>query len=188
LAEATKREAEVREEIELLGYRRIELKDAEESANHEVRLAENDFELTKELYIRASQATEIARAHSRTILQEYVNKVQEEIIALKAALEKEGVSFKLDTSYERQKMDAEATIEYQKHEEELIKDNLLATLINMAAVAVDNCKTTRDSAEQRFRTASFTIRAQRVQKGTANISEVGGSGEIGTGACQEPTE
>jgi hypothetical protein len=170
----------------MLGYRRIELKDAEQEADHEVRVAEYDYERAKEVYIRASQATEVARAEARRIIQEYSNQVRQEIIRLRELLEKDGITFKIDTSYERQRRETEADIEIMNHEGDIVKDSLLAHLLNMAKVGVDECKTIRDSAEQIYRTASFEVRAQRISKGTASIASVGGRGEFGAGACQEP--
>jgi hypothetical protein len=95
-AEAIKDEAAVKKEIEELGYRRIELKRAQEEADHQVRQAEEDFEEAHLAYVRADRLTELTRAKARTLLLDYEGQIKEKLIKMKKALDKEERRLKLD--------------------------------------------------------------------------------------------
>lgn len=95
-AEAVKDEAENKKQIEELGYRRIELKREQEEADHQVRLAEEDYEEARLEYVRADRLTELTRAEAKTLLMEYEAEVREKLIHMKKALEKEERRFRVD--------------------------------------------------------------------------------------------
>jgi len=69
-AAAITQEAEVKKEIAELGYRRIELKDAQEDADHQIRLAENERDVAYRKYIEAQNLTELTKQQIKTILDE----------------------------------------------------------------------------------------------------------------------
>ena len=87
-AEAIEHEAEIKEALERLGFRRLALKEAQEVAEHRIRQAEQDFEEAKLAYVRADRATELARNRARIEHQEYHNKVQDAVIVRNTALDR----------------------------------------------------------------------------------------------------
>lgn len=95
-AEAIKEEAVYRRRIEELGYRRIDLKRAQEDADHQVRLAEEENEEARYAYTKAERTTTLTQAEARTMLLEYENIIKAQLIKLKKALEKEERRLKLD--------------------------------------------------------------------------------------------
>jgi hypothetical protein len=99
-----------------LGYERIELKDAEESAKHLIRVAENTLENAKKTLVSQDKATMFARAEASRLLQQYANEVRASILAKKEDLEKDGLLLKFDTSLARHQITADADKEIWKQE------------------------------------------------------------------------
>jgi hypothetical protein len=116
LAEAIKAEIPIRRAIEELGYARIELKDTEEAAKHLLRSAENELERGKEELTRQDKATMLARTQATRLLQEYANAVRASILDKKEALDKDGISLRLDTSLERHKIAVDGEVELTAQE------------------------------------------------------------------------
>jgi hypothetical protein len=170
LAEATTKEAAVKEQIELLGYDRIKLKDAEEEADHEVREAENDFQLAQEQYTRWEKIVEILRTQQRRILQQYANDVRREILARQLALRKEDLEIDFSTTFQRRQMEANADIALMGYEKLLSKQEFLNRMKNLKEIGVDNASTIEASATQTLHSSTWTVYAKRVSKGSANIS------------------
>ncbi len=146
LAVAITNEIPIKEAIEKLGYDRIELKDAEEAANHQAREAEEEVEIARLAWTRANKATEFARAQSRRLLQEYANIIRAEILEKKKALEMDGVDFKLETSLERKAIDVNDDIAVVNHNIGNLTDELISILVNMESRALDQALTVRDGA------------------------------------------
>ena len=183
LAVATTEEAEVKKQIEELGYDRIELKDAQEAADHAVREAEYDHELAREMLIQAEKATELLRNQSRRLLSDYTNLIKDELIDRVGALRKQDVQLRLDTTYERKRMDTEADIALMDFLRSLAAEDFTTKLENIRDVAIDNCKTLRDGARQERSSVAWTLYVQRVRKGTGFISAPGGTGSMGSDGC-----
>jgi hypothetical protein len=95
-AEAIKLEAGYRKQIEELGYRRIDLKQAQEDADHEIRLVEERQEEAHYDYLRAERITEITKAEARTMLLEFEAIIKAKLIKMGKALQKEEKRLKLD--------------------------------------------------------------------------------------------
>jgi hypothetical protein len=111
-ADAITEEAEVRKEIEELGYERIELKKAQEEAEHQIRLAEEDYEEARIEYTRADRMTELTRMTSRTTVMEYENEIRDLIIERRAALEKCERAFRHDYQHYWRKYEITNDIRY----------------------------------------------------------------------------
>lgn len=185
-AEATIQEADVKRRIEELGYDRIRLKDSQEAADHEVRDAERDFEIAQENLARATKAVELLHQQNRRRLQEYQNAVRESLLARQAQLRKDDIDLKLVTTYERKRQDTEADIALMNYLHDLARREFVAKVTNLQEVGVDSCKTIRDSARQIYQSATWTVYAKRVSKGSAMIvAPGGGQGSIGDDACGE---
>lgn len=129
LADAVIKEIPIREALEKLGYDRIALKDSDEAANHLIRAAENEFELTRELWTKANKATELARVQARRVLQEYSNEIRASILEKKEALEKKGIGLKLGTALARRKISVDSEVAIDGHE----VGNLNAEITNILA-------------------------------------------------------
>jgi hypothetical protein len=170
LAEATTKEAEVKEDLERLGYDRITLKTAQEDQEHQIREAEEDYELAQYAHAKATQAIEMARLQSRRLLQEYSNAVREALLARKAALEKAGIELRLETTLTRHEIDINADIDLMAYEQTLVEAEFDNKVDNLKSVGVDNCKTIADSATQVHESATYTIYSKQVIKGVAGIS------------------
>jgi hypothetical protein len=183
LALATTAEADVKRQIEELGYDRLELKDAQENADHSVRQAELDYELSRELLVQAEKAVELLRNQSRRILSDYANAVKASLIYRAAALKKTDINLRIDTTYERKRMDTAADVALMNFLQGLAGEDFINKLDNLREVGVDNCRTIRDGAHQVHTSATWTLYVQRVRKGTAYIvGPTGGSGSFGN-AC-----
>ncbi len=94
-AEAIKEEAQYKKEIEELGYRRIELKEAEEDANHQVRQADLALEEARREVVRWDQMTQVAREQSRTALVNYETAIKEGLLPREEALKREDERYKI---------------------------------------------------------------------------------------------
>jgi len=92
-AEAVKEEAQARKEIEELGYRRIDLKKAEEDAQHQLRVAELALEKARGEVAKWDQMTELARQQSRTALVNYETALKEELMPREEDLREQASRF-----------------------------------------------------------------------------------------------
>jgi len=135
LAVAVTQDAAVREEIERLGYDRLELKTAEEDLNHVIRQAEEDHELAQQSRIQAEKARRVAQVQLRRLLQEYHNQVQEEILAQKEDLAKDGVDFKLFLQLARLGMSIDEDVALLMNKRDILNQELNNLLQNMEAAA-----------------------------------------------------
>jgi hypothetical protein len=167
LADATIREAAVKEQIELLGYERIKLSDAEEESSHEVRQAEDDHELALEQYARWEKIVELLRTQQRRILQQYANDAQREILARQLALKKEDLEIDFSTTFQRRQMDTDADIALMGYENLLSKEEFANRMKNLKEVGVDNASTIAASANQKLTSSTWTTYNKRVSKGSA---------------------
>ena len=125
-AEAIKDEAHWREELELLGYRRLELKDAQEEAEHRIRQAEEDFEEFRLAYVKADRLTELARMQARTLLLEYENFIRDQVLTRKKSLDKAEHQLRLDMKHFWEKYEITNDMRFL----ELAKDLFMAEVGN----------------------------------------------------------
>lgn len=95
-AEAIRSEAEVRRDIEELGYDKIAVKQAEDAAEHAVKQAELTFETARLLFTRADLSARLFSDELKTALMAYQNVVRRRVTGEKAALDQEEKIFRLD--------------------------------------------------------------------------------------------
>lgn len=131
LAAAVTAEIPIREAIERLGYDRITLKNSEEAANHLIRAAENAWEQAKGMFTQANKATQLARAQSQRLLQEYSNSVRSEILGKRQELEQDGIDLRLDTAYAHRQMEVDSTIATTNREISNLSQELVTILSNI---------------------------------------------------------
>ncbi len=165
LAVAITNEIPVREAIEKLGYKRIELKDAEEAANHQVREAEEEVELARLAWTRANKATEFARTQSRRLLQEYANLIRAEILDKKKALDMDGIDFKLTTSLARQAIGINNDVAVTDHEIANLTAELSSILSNLSTRATDEANKVAASATQNSKTSTTSLLSRKIVEG-----------------------
>jgi len=165
LAQSTIRETEVKKELEELGFDRIELKAAQEAADHRVREAELDYEMAKEALVRAATAVEVARTQSRRLLQEYANQVREEVLSSKKALEKEQIDYKLQYTRDRKQIEVDNDMHLLNQDLTLLKEDVLKQLLNIELAAQDNAATVQAGAVQIYRTDTTALQSRRIRKG-----------------------
>lgn len=92
-AEVVKEEADAKKQIEELGYRRIELKAAQEDADHQLRLAELSLEEARGEVVKWNNMTELAKIQSRTALVKYETTMRDELLPREESLRKEEKRF-----------------------------------------------------------------------------------------------
>jgi hypothetical protein len=147
LAAAITQEIPVREAIERLGYDRIALEDAKETAAHTEREAQEELELANLAFTQANKATELARTQSRRLLQEYANLIRGEIIEKKKTLDMDGIDFKLETSLARQAIGINNDVAITNYEIANLTAELMSILSNLENRALDQATTVRDGAQ-----------------------------------------
>ena len=127
LAAAIIAEIPIREAIEKLGYDRIELKNTDEAARHLLRAAENELESAKENLTRQAKITALARTQAGRLLQEYANAVRASILDKKEALDKDGISLRLDTALARHGITVDGEVELSAQEVLNLTEELLGS-------------------------------------------------------------
>ena len=146
LADAVTEEAAAKEQIERLGYDRLDLEQSKEDMEHQVREANLEYELAQEANLRAQKATELLRNQFSRLLQEYANLIRESILEKKLELEKDGIEFKLDSHLARLGISVNDDISMVNYERGNLTLELLAILQNMELQAQDQQGTIRDGA------------------------------------------
>ncbi len=92
-AEVIKEEAEAKKQIEELGYRRIELKEAQEDAEHQLRVADLALEQARKELTTWDRMTDLARNQSRRAIQDYENIVKKELLPREETLKQKDKRF-----------------------------------------------------------------------------------------------
>ena len=165
LADAITREIPITKALVELGYDRINLKDAEEAAKHLESGGQLELELAKEAWIRANKTTEIAKAQSRRLLQEYANVIKAEILGKKKSLEMDGVSFKLNTSLARTGMEITDNVQLAVAERMNITDEAMSMAAGLTSRAQSHAEATRSSAKQSSKSTTDTLLSRRIVEG-----------------------
>lgn len=111
-ADAIRHEADVREQIEELGYERITVKQSEQAAEHSIRVMENTFENARLEFVRTERASELAKAQLRNLLLAYQNTVRRGVLTDKAALDRVEKIFRLDQQAELRELELDSEIDY----------------------------------------------------------------------------
>lgn len=185
LAAVTAKEAEVEKARIELGYRRLELKGAQEEAEEELRQAQIEQELAQEAYIRAEMARQTAQAEARTLLARYGNDTQQALLDMRLALEKERTDFRLETHLQRMRNDIEADIALLKRQKENLWEEFLARIEALEENTLDKCYTIRDGASTVTRRSLIAQSTRWHRKGVAGLPSVtGGTVTVGT-PCPE---
>jgi hypothetical protein len=165
-AEAIKDEAHWREELELLGYRRLELKDAQEEAEHWIRRAEEDFEESRLAYVKADRLTELARMQARTLLLEYENYIRDRVLTRKKALDKAENQFRLDLKHFWEKYEITSDVRFMDLAKKLFILEVYNRLKNIRKVAQDRAKNSAASSKRTHIRTSAAHMHQYVSKGS----------------------
>ena len=113
-ADAIKEEAYIKKEIEELGYERIKLTAAKEEMEHELRLAEEDYEQARIDYTRADRQTELTRQQVKTTMLDYENIIKDKVIERRGALDKVEKAFRHDFQHYWKKYEIHNDIHYME--------------------------------------------------------------------------
>lgn len=166
LADATKEEAQYREEIEKLGYQKKILEDTTQGVEHQIREAENDYEYAKELLTKATSTTALLREQSSRLLQEYRNEVDSSLLEREHALKKLGIDLNLSVEYQRRKMAATADVSMLNYQKTLATNEIEDRVANISDVGSSDATTVSASASQTYSTAGSRIVTQIIKKGS----------------------
>jgi len=177
LAGAIVKDSVAQEGLVRLGYDKIALTAAGESADHQTRQAEEEVEMARMAWTRANKATEFARVQARRLLQEYANLVRGEILEKKKALEMDGVDFKLTTSLARQAIGINNEVAVTNHEIANLTAELNSILANMNSRAIDQAETVRDGALRLSKTFTTSNLSRKIVEGFVGYTM--GSAQIG---------
>jgi len=165
LADAITREIPITKALVELGYDRINLKDAEEAAKHLESGGQLELELAKEAWVRANKATEIAKAQSRRLLQEYANVIKAEILGKKKSLEMDGVSFKLNTSLARTGMEITDNVQLAGAERMNITQETTSMVAGLSDRGAAQAASVRSEAYKTIGTTTFQTIQRSISKG-----------------------
>lgn len=164
-AGAAAEEAQVKAEIEELGYDRIALKSTQESADSQVREAEEVYEQAQESLVRITRAVELLRSQSRRTLQEYQNLVREAVIRGQGELRKGEIDLRLDSLYQRHAQESGTEVALLNHLKAVADTSFANKIQNINAVAVDNAATISSGAFQVHNSETHTVYRKRILKG-----------------------
>jgi hypothetical protein len=165
LAGAVTAEVPVKIAIENLGYDRIALKTAEAGVEHDIRQAELEVELARQAYARASAATEVARAQSQTIIQEYANAAQMAIQGIRKATGMAEIDVRLSASLGRAEMGINNDVAIATHEIANLGIELASVLSNMATRASDEASKIHASAAKNSKTSNTHLISRKIIEG-----------------------
>jgi hypothetical protein len=164
LAQAITQNLPIEEALIRLGYDRLDLKTTEEYAGHLEREQQEELELLREDFVRASTATELAKMQNRRLLTEYRNLIQTRIAEQKKALQKDEVAFRLLTRLERETIGVNNEVTVTQHEISNLTQELISLLDNMVLRAQDQADTVKASATQVLLHADTTDTQSVVRK------------------------
>lgn len=163
LAAATMVEIPVLKAIEELGFGRIYLKDAEMSAEHIIRIAEENEELARRDYTRASSAADIARINSRIAVTNAAASSEVQAGNLRSAARAGEAVLRAQSHGEQvvQGLDADAAI--ATHEVTNITSELAAILAGLSTRAGLHAAAITASATQNVETNTTAVAADVLQ-------------------------
>ena len=164
-AEAITAEVEVKRQIEELGYRRIELKAAEEDAQHDIREAELTQNQANLEYIRADRAVQLARQQAETILKNYELFIKNQLIELRKALEMDEKGYRIDLQWFWKQWDLLHDVIALEFEKGLFDKELATKLGNLIDAARDDCRTVKDRAWKKHQTFAVRRSFEYITKG-----------------------
>jgi hypothetical protein len=182
LAISIVKENEIREELEKLGYDRLDLKLVQEYFEHLSREADEDYAMAEASLTRARGTTEVARNHLRRLILEYGNQIRQEIINLKEQLEKDGIDFKLSIALARLGLSIDDDIALTDHSRKIVNEELANLLSNMVERALDQDATIRAGASTKTISDNYNMFSRKILEGFA-AGRTGG----GTYDFEEPT-
>ena len=162
LAAAITAEIPIHKAIEELGYQRIDLKDAEMLADHIVREAEEEAELARAAFTRASTALEFIRTQGRRLLAEYSNTIKQSIQTKRQLLEEEGIDLRLSSSLAREAINVKNEVSVTKWEIQDLTAELAQVISNMGERAADHAATVQASATQIILNTSTTTQTDEI--------------------------
>lgn len=165
LADAVAKEAEFKRLIEELGYRRIDLKNADEAAKHELRLQEiiqNQYHMQ---YIQADRQLALAKQQAETAIAQYQLEIRNQLIELGKALEKDEKGYRLEYKHFFTGLELIHQIISLELEKTLYAQELASKLTNLTSEARDDCKTQRESAWKKYESFKAVRQYQYISKG-----------------------
>jgi len=164
-AQAIKDEAVVKGNIVNLGYDRIDVKQAEISAQITQKTAELDVEQTRTGYITASIANEKARNNARKNLTEKKNAVTDTVISMEENLIKEIADLDIDTRLERFVRNIRNDLLVRQQQNIAIGETLTAKLANIEDIANSQYNQIKDCASTRTTVRSCRNTELYIDKG-----------------------
>lgn len=165
LAEATTADAQVRAQIEQLGFARNALRVYQEDVDHQLRGQEIIHELALENLTAASAAYDLFKAQSRTLLQEHANAVKAEVMTLKEILDKARIDLSLATHLARVKIGDDASIALDKTQTALTIAVMLNEIAGIQTVLDSNIATVKAQATRVSMHNTYTSEKIAINKG-----------------------
>ncbi len=166
LAQAIIQEMPITEALIRLGYDRLDLKTTEENAGHLEREKQEELELDRVAFIRASTATELAKLQSRRLLLEYRNNIQAQILEQRKTLQMDEVAFRLASGLSREAIGVNNEVAVTQHEIGNLTAELVSLLANLEDRARSKASEIAASAVQAFTSISSTSTvARKILKG-----------------------
>lgn len=164
-AAAIAQEAQDKIALENLGYDRIALKTAQESAESAIRQAETVYYTALSKLAQAEKTTELMRNQIRIALQLYANQIRTGVLATRLEAEEVAVDSRFDGMYARRAADINADIEVLRHQASLITQELAVHLQAIQSTALSNEATTKASGRRNERITSTMIQRREIFKG-----------------------
>lgn len=144
-AAAVTDEAGWKQRIEELGYRRVDLKIAEEAADHQVRLAELLQEEAHYEQVRAGRILSLAHMQAQTALAQYEEVVRAEIIERSKLLKEDESGYKQELAWFWKDYELVHKVMDLELDKLLFQKELAVRLHNLTAEGRDACLTKRAS-------------------------------------------
>lgn len=164
-ADAITEEAEIRKEIEELGYDRIELKAAQDAAEHQIRLAEEDYEEARISYTRADRQTELTKQQARTTMLTYENLIKGQIIDRRSALDKAERAFRHDYQHFWKKYELKNDLKYIDVGQQFYVKEVLDKLLVLRDTGMSKAKDIKKTNKRTIVKTSGSHMDQYVSKG-----------------------
>jgi len=164
-AGAIKEEAYVKEDIEELGYERIKLTAAKEGMEHELRLAEEDYEEARIDYTRADRQTELTRQQVKTTMLDYENVIRGQVIDRRGALDKVEKAFRHDYQHYWKKYEITNDMHYMDLGKKFYILEAMAKIQTIKAVAKAKAEDAKASSYRVINKVSGSHMDQYVSKG-----------------------
>ena len=164
-AAAITSEVDVKRKIEELGYEKIELRNQEEQAEHEIRDANLFYERTQTNRRKSDIALQLAQAQARTIMTQYENTVRAAIIELKKQLDKDEKGYQSELRWFWRQFEVIHNTALMEWEKFLYLKELADKLSNIDTEARDQCTTVQAGGRRKSETTRGVTEFRAIRKG-----------------------